>query len=94
MGWRVGGRAGAQCRITAHVRVSRPRAPPARVFAWRGELSPCVASWGSPSIEAAPRSCGALDSALRLSCVGLVLVGDGNYSCEQVVGGGDYGANE
>jgi hypothetical protein len=46
-----------QCSVTTPVKAGRPRVPPAGVFAWRGELEPCVSSRGSSSVGAMPRSC-------------------------------------
>jgi hypothetical protein len=87
--WHVRGFAVEHCSITAPVRVSRPRVPPAGVFAWRGELVPCVSLWGSSSIGEALRSCGAPDPTFQPPRVGPTLVGGENYSCERVVRGGD-----
>jgi hypothetical protein len=89
-GWCVGGCTVEQCSITTPVRAGhRLGVLPAGVFAWRGELVPCVLPRGSSSVWAAPRSCGAQDSPLQPLCVGPVLVEDENYSCERVVEGGD-----
>jgi hypothetical protein len=82
MGRHIGSRAGERCSITVPVRASRPRGPPAGAFAWRGELEPCVllrGVWGG-GLERRGRA---------MSVWGPALVGDGNYSCEQVVGGRD-----
>jgi hypothetical protein len=56
----------------------------AGALAWRGDPVPRVSSRGSPGIGVAPRSCGTLDPPPRPLCMGLALVGDGNYSCDLV----------